>query len=648
MASQAPTFATPISSRIRPPDIEDHRRFVRIDHVPVIDVHRRTIFRKDEYGRKVPVEEELDERQLHRICENSRYRSSKGEYGIVFLGHTDDAGKETDQPPIVGYLSNYEVGTHNGRPTIVASMYLDRDSHPSGIVRQYPRRSAEIIGLAKEDGFIDALALLKRTPERDLGLVSHYALGGYGLSRFRSNRKVYRYQCPSCREEEGESSMPMMVTDPRQDKHKAKRGIATDALKLLKGLIFHVLDDEFNEGPSGHEHGPSGEEFEEELEDELEEDELEEDEEEGEHSYPSGPSGPSYPSEPSRHRRLDPSMGNPSGMPSGPSGPSSPSMPLPSGPSGPSYPSGPSLPSGASGPSQPSRQHRHRLDPSVQPHHHTSRYSEGEAETSESADPPPAPARGKPSRHSAGFPGPMSVTTPKAASGKARSATNYAGPIPKGKRGHRHGHHSSHGAPSGGSRTADQYGQHSQHSRMRRDQEAISVSRYRREMEVYRQENESLKSRLDALDTERREARIEQRVMQLEYEGYELDRPREVSRFMKLTDDEVTQEIEHIRKFYRQSPVGQPMIPGLEGDLRANDPASRVPSRFSLASVMEPGEEDSIPGQLGGSGSDTTHIWGLSALKDPDLKLDSSDSPVDRAMKTVERFRVRNGERKTK
>jgi hypothetical protein len=167
-------------------------------------------------------------------------------------------------------------------------------------------------------------------------------------------------------------------------------------------------------------------------------------------------------------------------------------------------------------------------------------------------------------------------------------------------------------------------------------------------MEVYRQENESLKSRLDALDTERREARIEQRVMQLEYEGYELDRPREVSRFMKLTDDEVTQEIEHIRKFYRQSPVGQPMIPGLEGDLRANDPASRVPSRFSLASVMEPGEEDSIPGQLGGSGSDTTHIWGLSALKDPDLKLDSSDSPVDRAMKTVERFRVRNGERKTK
>src|SRR5262249_18837554 len=129
-------------------------------------------------------------------------------------------------------------------------------------------------------------------------------------------------------------------------------------------------------------------------------------EEEFEGEEPSGMMEPSGPpsgefeeeeEEPSRHRRMDPSMSMPSGEPSGMA---------PSGPSGHMAPSGPSMPS------EPSRR---RLDPSVQPHHHTSRYEDEEC--------PAPPGRSKPSRHAAGFPAAMSTSVPKpASSGKIRSA----------------------------------------------------------------------------------------------------------------------------------------------------------------------------------------------------------------------------------
>src|SRR6266536_5525324 len=137
MPTQTPSYADPIDPseiprgprmakpKLRPPDLRNHRHFVRIKRVPIIDVNTRK-YRK---GNDV-IEEVLDEEQLYRICSNSQERADKGEYGLVFLGHTTDDGPETDQPPVTGYLNNFQVGEHNRRPTILADIFMYRDSNP--------------------------------------------------------------------------------------------------------------------------------------------------------------------------------------------------------------------------------------------------------------------------------------------------------------------------------------------------------------------------------------------------------------------------------------------------------------------------------------------------------------------------------------
>lgn len=181
-----------ISSNVRPPELDDPTQFVRIDRIPVIDTCKRTYYTKshDESEFK-KVEESIDVKQLIRFRNNSRERQEKGEYGIIFIGHTNDHDKEEDQPPIVGYMKNYEFGEHKGNPALLADLYIDVADDPSKILKQFPRRSAEIIDIHSPDGYIDSVALLKRSPERPLGLVTHY----------NSNLNISRFECPSCEEE---------------------------------------------------------------------------------------------------------------------------------------------------------------------------------------------------------------------------------------------------------------------------------------------------------------------------------------------------------------------------------------------------------------------------------------------------------------
>lgn len=246
-----------VSSRPRPPRLNDASRYVRVDRVPIIDTCERSYFKTDsKTGKQVRVDESIDKDQLETILENSRHRAEKGELGIVFLGHTDDTSPEINQPPLVGYLDNYQLGEHEGRPTILADMYIDKeDCEPSKTLRQFPRRSAEIIGISKPSGYIDSVALLKRTPERQLGLItSHYN---------KESEDIYRFECPGCEKAKmAKSSMTgaMAEHEEREAHKKRKKDVVKNGLQLVQMLVESLIDDQSEEQTSGSDNSETSEE----------------------------------------------------------------------------------------------------------------------------------------------------------------------------------------------------------------------------------------------------------------------------------------------------------------------------------------------------------------------------------------------------
>ncbi len=561
MPTQTPSMGTEVDpSRIprrgkpRPPDLRNHRRFVRLRRVPVIDVNKRTYRKGDQV-----VEENLDHDQLQTICRNSQARADKGEYGLVLLGHTTDGGKEIDQPPVVGFLDHFRVGEHGGRPTILSDMFIYKDSDPSQVLRQFPRRSAEIIGLEEPDGYVDALSLIKRAPERDLGLITHYALNhdatrDFGAAvRYRSKSRVYRFHCPPgrfCPEHHEESSH--MPVNPRSGK------MATHLLDLLKQVVMGIIEEvaEPSGGGLGEEPGlgepsgmepsglePSGMEpsglgepsgFEEGEEEGFEEgEEAEFEEEEGEEEMePSEPSNFRYRQpaahgrheRPSRHRH-DPS--DPSGDPSEPSEPRRLRRhERPSRNAATQTLKSPKIPT------RPVSKHK-RLDPEGQPKRYDDAGGMG---------------GGGSGTGGSGYPSPQSSSTPFAA-GRRPQVEGTKARLRKEREVTRD-------EPS---RTR---------SRMRKDSERTAVSRYQQENSVLRERVSQLEEFVQDAKSQARQAVVERQIIQLESEGILLDREEEVARLSRFrSDKEVAREVKRMRKRYTRSPVGQPMLPNIWEDV---------------------------------------------------------------------------------
>ena len=141
------------------PNLSDSRLFDRRPGVPILDTHVRA-------GRDV------DEARLRLVAKNSNARAVQGELGLLLIGHTTDDGKEIDQPPLVGYVCNYQMSTWQGKPCILADLYYRKDK-PEAFA--YPRRSVEVIYSDRDPAhnYIDAVALLVRRPERGLGLMTY-------------------------------------------------------------------------------------------------------------------------------------------------------------------------------------------------------------------------------------------------------------------------------------------------------------------------------------------------------------------------------------------------------------------------------------------------------------------------------------------
>lgn len=148
-----------------PTDFDNPDIFAQTLHnVPIYDVHVR-----QRYTKEGVIDEEVDENQLAVICQNTQKRIEQKEYPLVFLGHTDDDGKEIDQPPVAGFITEVRLGRYNKRGMMYADIAIRKKYDDSA--SEFPRRSVEIIRKLSPDGYIDSLALLKRMPERPMGVV---------------------------------------------------------------------------------------------------------------------------------------------------------------------------------------------------------------------------------------------------------------------------------------------------------------------------------------------------------------------------------------------------------------------------------------------------------------------------------------------
>jgi len=109
--------------------------------------------------------------ELQEIARNSNSREAgSGDLCPLTIGHTLTSGPETEQPDIAGYARNFSVGRFGPAKKlgVLADFYIKRELLDE--VRKYPRRSVE---LWPTDMVLDPIALLKRTPQRDLGTLTY-------------------------------------------------------------------------------------------------------------------------------------------------------------------------------------------------------------------------------------------------------------------------------------------------------------------------------------------------------------------------------------------------------------------------------------------------------------------------------------------
>jgi hypothetical protein len=159
-----------IKARITPPNLANAQEYVPLLGVPILDVHFRDAV--DELGN--PASRYCGPKDLENLCKNSQKLAERGDYAVVRVGHINPKlpnHEERKQPDIIGYIPKFYMGERDDQLVILADFYIKKKYFED--VEKYPRRSPEIFGTCEPDGYIDAVALLNRPPERSLGLVTY-------------------------------------------------------------------------------------------------------------------------------------------------------------------------------------------------------------------------------------------------------------------------------------------------------------------------------------------------------------------------------------------------------------------------------------------------------------------------------------------
>lgn len=154
--------------------LDDPDRYEIGPRTPVFDEHEET-----DFGGNLA---RFDRARLEALAAHNNARAvASGDLPPITLGHTVPGLPETAQPPIVGYARDFDVEPFgpSGKLALTCTPCLKKDQGGLKLLDTYPRRSIELW----KDGTIDPIALLKRTPRRDLGLTT-----------FRRQGEVIRYE----------------------------------------------------------------------------------------------------------------------------------------------------------------------------------------------------------------------------------------------------------------------------------------------------------------------------------------------------------------------------------------------------------------------------------------------------------------------
>lgn len=151
------------------PDFTNATQWERRPGVNVFDEHERKLTRRKKVdGKDVDesVTVQFKKHDLEQIAAECNERDRTGNFCALSLGHTLDGRPEIEQPPHVGYARQFYVAYDNTlkRYVIRATYYIRRDR--LGAAVEFPRTSVEYWHDRK---FFDPIALLRRTPARDLG-----------------------------------------------------------------------------------------------------------------------------------------------------------------------------------------------------------------------------------------------------------------------------------------------------------------------------------------------------------------------------------------------------------------------------------------------------------------------------------------------
>ena len=111
------------------------------------------------------------EPELQELCDRTNLREeATGDLSPGGPGHTKDDVPELQQPPLWLYGRNFRVapiGNQTKKPGIVCDLWIDKDHLQDAAT--FPRRSIE---LWEREKTIDWIALLRRAPQRELGLLT--------------------------------------------------------------------------------------------------------------------------------------------------------------------------------------------------------------------------------------------------------------------------------------------------------------------------------------------------------------------------------------------------------------------------------------------------------------------------------------------
>lgn len=227
--------------RLNPADYLTRKR------VPVLDDH--VLVNRDGTTR-------IDWAYLEDVAKNANTRYERtGDATPLVIGHTKDDAPEIDQPPIVGFATNFRVERFGrDKAALFADFHIRKTTRlPTGdpekpekvytaetVDALYPRRSVELWVGRRE---IDPISLLgATTPERDLGLTRYSRDGGDSLVSVLSPHEATsmpptRYESEESKETKDASKGE--TAGKREEGDKLDKVIAM--LEALPGQIAQAL-----------------------------------------------------------------------------------------------------------------------------------------------------------------------------------------------------------------------------------------------------------------------------------------------------------------------------------------------------------------------------------------------------------------------